>query len=169
MGNRGDKQHAVSVLKDVFTDSNIVIVSYDNGLKAAEMKDLRKKVKQSSGRYLVVKNTLAKIALKDSNCVKIEHLLSGPASITYSDDPVSITKALTEFSKQNDRLEIKGAVMDGNFLDAAAIKVLASLPPLDVLRAQLIGLCGAAATGIARLLRAPAEQLARVFGAYSEK
>jgi hypothetical protein len=93
----------------------------------------------------------------------------GPVAIAYSPDPVSAAKAADEFSKENSKLVIIGAVMGEQVLDATGVEALAKLPSLDQLRGKIIGLIQAPATKVAGVIQAPASQLARVVSAYASK
>ena len=92
-------------------------------------------------------------------------MFSGPTAIAYSQDPVAAPKVAAKFAKENDNLVIIGGIMDTTVLDAEGVKNLASLPSLDELRGQLVGLINSPATKVAGVLQAPAGQLARVLGA----
>ncbi|WP_165379631.1 50S ribosomal protein L10 [Rickettsiales endosymbiont of Peranema trichophorum] len=162
MTSKVEKREFVAKLEGVFATSQFVLIAHDKGLKALDVKDLRRKVKSSDGTYMVVKNTLAKIAVDGSSFRELERFLTGPTSVVYSNDPVSVSKAVAQFVKQNDKLEVKAAVMGGVLLDATAVQALSTLPSLDVLRGQLVGLCNAPAVSLIRVLRAPAEQIARL-------
>jgi large subunit ribosomal protein L10 len=96
-------------------------------------------------------------------------LLTGPTALATSVDPVAAAKAVVEFAKTNDKLEIVGGSMGSMLLTADGVKALASLPSLDQLRGTIIGLVQAPATKLAQLATAPAAKLARVFGAYATK
>jgi large subunit ribosomal protein L10 len=135
----------------------------------AESTDLRAKMREAGATYQVAKNRLAKIALKDTDYAGIEEYLSGPTALAYSEDPVAAAKAVVEFAKTNDRLEVVGGSMGSQVLDEAGVRSLASMPSLDELRGKLVGLVNAPATKIAQVVNAPANKLARVFGAYAAK
>ena len=96
-------------------------------------------------------------------------MFQGPVAIAFSPDPVSAAKATDEFSKENSKLVIIGAVMGDQVLDAKGVEALAKLPSLDQLRGKLVGLIQAPATKVAGVLQAPAGQLARVVSAYANK
>jgi large subunit ribosomal protein L10 len=113
----------------------------------------------------VTKNRLVKLALAGTPNESVSEFFSGPTAIAFSEDPVAAPKVAAKFAKENDNLKIVGGIMDGNVLDAEGVKNLASLPSLDELRGQLVGLINAPATKIAGVLQAPAGQLARVMGA----
>jgi large subunit ribosomal protein L10 len=126
-------------------------------------------MREVGATYQVAKNRLAKIALKDTDYAGIEEYLSGPTALAYSEDPVAAAKAVVEFAKTNDRIEVVGGSMGSQVLDEAGVRALASMPSLDELRGKLVGLVNAPATKIAQVVNAPANKLARVFGAYAAK
>ncbi|WP_370183592.1 50S ribosomal protein L10 [Alteriqipengyuania sp.] len=167
--DRSQKTDAVAQLNNVFNEAGVVVVTRNLGLTVAESTDLRAKMREVGATYQVAKNRLAKIALKDTDYAGIDESLSGPTALAYSADPVAAAKAVVEFAKSNDRLEVVGGSMGSQVLDEAGVKALASMPSLDELRGKLVGLVNAPATKIAQVVNAPANKLARVFGAYAAK
>ena len=167
--NRSEKTDAVAALNATFGEAAVVVVTRNLGLTVAQSTDLRNKMRDAGASYKVAKNSLAKIALKDTQYVNVSELLTGPVAIATSADPVAAAKIAVEFAKTNDKLEIVGGAMGETVLDVDGVKALASLPSLDELRAKLIGLVQAPATKIAQIIVAPAGKLARVFGAYATK
>ena len=93
-------------------------------------------------------------------------MFSGPTTVAYSDDPAAAAKVAVSFAKDNDKFEVIGGGFAGQELSLEQVQALAALPPLDELRAKLVGMISTPATRIAALTAAPAGQLARVFGAY---
>lgn len=167
--NRKIKEDLVQSVKSIFNSSNIVIITHNKGLTVSKIKELRKSVKQLGGGHVVAKNTLVKIAMQDTKFAELSKLMVGPTAITYSSDVVGAAKSLCDFSKQSDKIDIVGGMMDGVYLTPDAVKTLASLPSLDELRSRLIGLIAAPATKIARILQTPGTQVARVISEYSKK
>ena len=167
--DRSQKTDAVAQLNNVFNEAGVVVVTRNLGLTVAESTDLRAKMREAGATYQVAKNRLAKIALKDTDYAGIEEYLSGPTALAYSADPVAAAKAVVEFAKTNDRIEVVGGSMGSQVLDEAGVRSLASMPSLDELRGKLVGLVNAPATKIAQVVNAPANKLARVFGAYAAK
>ena len=167
--DRSQKTDAVAQLNDVFNEAGVVVVTRNLGLTVAESTDLRAKMREAGATYQVAKNRLAKIALKDTDYAGIEEYLNGPTALAYSEDPVAAAKAVVEFAKTNDRIEVVGGSMGSQVLDEAGVRSLASMPSLDELRGKLVGLVNAPATKIAQVVNAPANKLARVFGAYAAK
>ncbi|MXP11101.1 50S ribosomal protein L10 [Pseudoblastomonas halimionae] len=167
--DRSQKTDAVAQLNEVFNEAGVVVVTRNLGLSVAESTDLRAKMREAGATYQVAKNRLAKIALKDTDYAGIDEYLTGPTALAYSEDPVAAAKAVVEFAKSNDRIEVVGGSMGSQVLDEAGVRSLASMPSLDELRGTLIGLVNAPATKIAQVVNAPANKLARVFGAYGAK
>ena len=134
----------------------------------AQSTALRGKIREAGASYKVAKNRLAKLAIKDTAYEGLGDMLTGPTAIAASLDPVAAAKAVVDFAKTTDKIEIVGGSMGSQVLNAEGVKALASMPSLDELRAKLIGLVQAPATKIAQLSTAPAAKLARVFGAYAK-
>ena len=167
--DRAQKKEAVAELKQTFNESSVVVVTRNLGLTVAQSTALRNRMRDAGARYKVAKNRLALIALEGTRYQPISDLLTGPTALATSDDPVAAAKAVVEFAKTNDRLEIVGGAMGETVLDVNGVKALAELPSLDELRAKIVGLIQAPASKIARTINEPGAQLARVFGAYGAK
>ncbi len=166
--DRSQKAESVASLNAVFSEVGVVIVARNLGLTVAQSTALRGKIRDAGASYKVAKNRLARLAIKDTDYAGIGDMLTGPTAIASSVDPVAAAKAVVEFAKTNDKLEIVGGSMGSLVLNAEGIKALAAMPSLDQLRGTIIGLVQAPATKIAQLVTAPAGKLARVFGAYAE-
>ncbi|RMF04653.1 MAG: 50S ribosomal protein L10 [Alphaproteobacteria bacterium] len=167
--DRAQKRELVAALHDVFSNTGVVVVAHYSGLTVADMTDLRRRMKDAGGRVQVAKNRLAKRALEGTEMAGIADLFTGPTCIVYSDDPVAAPKIAVNFAKDHDKLVILGGAMGATVLDSEGVKSLASLPSLDELRAQLVGLIQAPAGKIAQVLNAPAGKLARVFAAKGQE
>ncbi len=129
------------------------------GLTVKEVEQLRRNVREADGVMKVYKNSLMSIALADLELPNMDEILAGPSAFVFTTgDPVAPAKALKDFAKSNQNLELKGGIMENEFQDAAAANAIASLPSRD----QLLG-------GIAASLTAVASQLAIAFGEMSEK
>ena len=161
-----EKHKFVTSLKSALKDAGIVIVTRQTALSVAESTVLRTKMRDVGGSFKIAKNTLAKLAVKDLPCEEISQHLTGPTGLSYSVDPVAAAKAVADFAKGNEKLQIVCGMLGQTFLSAQNVQELAKLPSLDELRGTLIGLIQAPATKIAGVTQAPASQLARVFSAY---
>ena len=167
--DRSQKADLVDELKNVFTETSVVVITRNLGLSVAQSTDLRLKMRDAGAQFKVAKNRLALIALEGTKYGPIGDMLTGPTALATSIDPVAAAKVAVDFAKTNDRLEIVGGAMGPTLLDAEGIKALAALPSLDELRGKLVGLIQAPASKIARTVSEPGAQLARVFGAYAAK
>ena len=166
--DRSQKADAVAQLNATFGEAGVVVITRNLGMTVAQTTALRVKMRESGASFKVSKNSLAKLAIVDTNYAGISELLTGPVALATSVDPVAAAKITVEFAKTNDKLEVIGGAMGTVVLDANGIKALATMPSLDEMRATLIGLVQAPATKIAQVVVAPATKLARVFSVYAE-
>jgi large subunit ribosomal protein L10 len=167
--DRSQKAESVAQLNATFQEVGVVVITRNLGMTVAQSTALRGKVRDAGATYKVAKNRLAKLAIKDTNYAGIDEMLTGPTAIASSVDPVAAAKAVVDFAKTTDKIEIVGGSMGAQVLNAEGVKALASMPSLDELRGKLVGLVQAPATKLAQLSTAPAAKLARVFGAYAAK
>ena len=168
--DRAEKQVSIRELKGVFADAAAVVVTHYMGLTVAEMTDLRLRLRKEGATLKVVKNTLVQKALDGAIGEAGDSLFKGPVAIAYGPDPVSAAKVVTQFAKENDKLSVVGGVLgQTTVMDKSAVASLATLPSLDQIRSQLIGLLNSPATKVVGVIQAPAAQLARVMNAYATK
>ena len=163
--DRAAKRELVDSLHDELKSTGVVVVAHNTGMVAAQSAEFRKRVKEAGGSVKVAKNTLAKLAFKDTDADKLMSLMKGPTILAFSKDPIAAAKAAVTYAKGNDKLVILGGAMGKTILDANGVKALAKLPSLDELRAKIIGLLNAPATKIARTVKEPGAKLARVIQA----
>ena len=156
--NREEKAQLLSELNELFSNSEIVVVSHYKGLTVKEVSELRDNIRKVGAGFRVTKNRITRLALKGTNFENLADLFKGQTAIAFASDPVSACKACVEFAKTNEKLIIVGGAMGTGVLSTDEINKLASIPSMDELRAKIIG-----------LLQAPGAQLARVTKAYSEK
>ena len=147
----------------------VILVEY-TGVTMKNMDDIRAKIREAGGEFHVLKNTLARRAFADNGMdFPQEYLLNSTAVSFAFSDPASTAKALSDATKGNEFVKVKGGFMDGQVLDADQVKALASMPPLPVVRAQLLGVLQAPAGKLVRTIAEPARGLAAVIKAFSEK
>ena len=163
--DRAAKRELIDRLHTVFDDAGVVVVAHNTGMVAAQSAEFRRVVKDAGGSVKVAKNKLVQLAIKDTATADISDLLKGPTVLAYSKDPIAAAKTAVAYAKGNDKLVILGGAMGKTVLDAKGVKALAELPSLDELRATLIGILNAPATKIARTIKEPGGQLARVIQA----
>lgn len=158
MPNAQNVEILASIKEDLTDVAAVWVVDYC-GLTVKEFQQLRRSVREADGTMSVYKNTLVKRALAELDMVNMDSILEGPSAFVFAkEDAVSPAKALKDFAAQNQKLELKGGIMDGEFQDAEAFKTIASLPSKD----QLLGQIASSLTGVA-------SQLAIALGEMSEK
>ncbi|MFN8790302.1 MAG: 50S ribosomal protein L10 [Bdellovibrionales bacterium] len=161
MMTRAKKEQEVKSLKDKFNKAKGAFIIDFKGMKVEQVTSLRKKLNQAEAEMKVVRNTLAKIAYKEHPAVDaaLGSSMKGTNAIVFSYGEVNAAaKALSEFAKDVEVLQIKTGMMDGNALDERKIKFLASLPGKDQVRAMFLG-----------VLNAPGSKLARCLNEYVKK
>ena len=150
--------------------SRALIVTEYRGLNMKQIDDLRAKVRQAGGEFHIVKNTLGKLAFQKEGMSLPEGLFEGSTAIGFAfNDAPAVAKTMTEFARTSEFLKIKGGFLDKRPVSAADITALAELPPLPVIRAQLLGTLLSPASTLARTLAEPARGLAAVIKALAEK
>ena len=148
-----EKQQITKDLHDRFARSAIIVVTDYQGLDVASISDLRRKLRESNIEYQVVKNTLLVRAAEGTEVALIKDHFKGPSAVAISyDDPVAPAKVLSQFAKDNNKLEIKVGMLNGKVLDNQAIKALATLPSREVLLAHFLSALNAVPTSIVRVL-----------------
>ncbi|MBN2360016.1 MAG: 50S ribosomal protein L10 [Deltaproteobacteria bacterium] len=140
-----------------------------SSLTVAESTALRRRFKEAKVSYEVVRNTLARIALKETPLDIAVDLLDGPTAIAWSqDDPAAPARVAMAYSKEVDRFQIRGGFAGGQKLDAEGVKELATMPSFNDLRAMLLGTIDAVAAKLLAQINAPAQQLVGVCQARKE-
>jgi len=149
------KKSIVEDLHERFSKSKVLIVTDYKGLDVTTINALRRKLREADVEYKVVKNSLMVRAAEDTDVDLIKESFKGPNAIAISyEDPVAPAKVLTDFAKENKKLEIKMGVMDGKVMDASAIKALSALPSKEALIGQLLSVMNGVPTGFVRTLNA---------------
>lgn len=146
----------------------VVLVEY-SGLTMKGLDVVRAKLREAGGELHIVKNTLAKLALEKAGYKVPEAYVEKSTAIGFAfTDAAGFTKTLTEAIKGLEAVKIKGGFMDAMVLSPAQVKAVADLPPLAVLRAQLLGVLQAPAGKLVRTLAEPGRALAYVVRAHAE-
>jgi large subunit ribosomal protein L10 len=157
-----DKERVVEELTEKLRNSETMIVADYRGLTMPQIDALRGKLIESGARFSVVKNTLTRRAAEAAGADALLALLEGPSAIAFVEadgDAVAVAKALADSARDTKILEIRGGVMQGRVISGADVEALAKLPPLDVLRGQVIGAVIAPLNAIAGLINAPLQNL----------
>ncbi|MEK6375783.1 MAG: 50S ribosomal protein L10 [Acidobacteriota bacterium] len=155
MKTREEKSQEVSELSEqIGKASNAFLIDF-KGITVPQVTELRKQVRQTNSGYVVVKNTLALIALKDSPIINMKGQFTGPTAIAFnSTDAVVLAKALTKFAKDVPAVRFKGALLDGQVLPASEIQNIASLPSREELVAKLLFMLQSPIRGLVTVLQA---------------
>jgi large subunit ribosomal protein L10 len=154
------KETEVRQLQEKLRVARAVILTDYRGLNVADMTALRKLLRKDSIEYRVIKNRLAKIAIKDTPFADLDPLLSGPTGIALSrDDPAASSKLLSQFLRTSGNLNIKGGVIEGRLYKKEEILAIAELPPREVLISQVVNSIASPLSGFLRVLGAPIVQL----------
>lgn len=167
--DRTQKQEMVKMLESVFDDSGSVVLAEYSGMTVADITDLRAKLREVGATVKVVKNRLAKIALKGKPGEGVADLFKGPVAIAYAEDMVSAPKVAVKFAKDSDHFNILGGFMGEEVFDVAGVEALSKLPS----REELIGMAAQRLLGqaseIVSRLNAPGSALAGAIGVIGEQ
>ena len=163
---REEKAQYIEKLQSALSDAEVIVTTRFTGIGVESLNKLRNDLRASGGSYRVVKNTLLRRAVNDTDMAPLVEGLKGPVALAYSSsNPVETAKALKAFSKENALLVIEGGIMSGRALSAADIDALAELPSLDQLRAQMLALLQAVPQQLLRVLQAPSRDFVGVLEA----
>ena len=172
---KAEKVAVVAEVREKFQSSEAVVLTEYRGLNVTDMAVLRKAMREAGGEYKVYKNSLVRFAAKELD-LEIEELLVGPTAIAFTGtrpdgkdaDPVSVAKALANFSKDNENLVIKGGMLDGKLLTTDEIISLSKIAPREELLAKLAGGMAAPMQQMAGLLKAVPQKFAYALSALIE-
>ena len=164
------KKHVVAEVNEVAANAQAVIAAEYLGLSVSDMTDLRVQARAQGVQIRVVKNSLAKRAIKGTEFECLSDSLSGPLLLVFSsEDPGAGALIVEEFTKTNERLVTTAIAFAGEVRPAEDLKLLASMPTLDEARSQLLAVLAAPATQLVRTLAEPAGQFVRVVAAYRDQ
>ena len=164
------KVDSVEALKERLGTAKTAVLTEYRGLSVRQISDLRKQLKGAAAEYKVVKNRLARLAVKGSALDALGVHLKGPTGLVFTkqQDPVAVAKALQAFVRANPALTIKLGFVEGKVVQPAELKALADLPSKEALRSQLVGALQGPASQLVSLLTAPQRELVRVLEARSQ-
>src|SRR2546423_211217 len=165
---RQDKERIVTELAERLKSSQNLLVADYRGLTMPEIDELRSKLLETGARFSVVKNTLTRLAAEQAGATQLLELIDGPTAIAFIDaegDPAAAAKILNDTARAHDVLVIRGGLLEGDTVSDVEVKRLATLPPSDVLRAQLASAVAAPLTTIVGLFTAPLRDLVNVLDA----
>lgn len=158
-----EKAQQVTAVQERLKAAKMALVTEYRGLTVAQMTRLRKELRQVAGEYKVIKNTLVRRALKGTAYDSLDKLLEGPTGWVFGyEDPVTVSKVLVKFLEDNQKLTIKGGLLEGQALDQAQVKSLAKMPSRTELQAKLLALMQAPVVQLLRLAQEPGARMVRL-------
>jgi large subunit ribosomal protein L10 len=159
---RPEKEKIVAELTERLQQSETMIVADYRGLSVKEIDELRTKLLEQGATFTVVKNSLTRRAAEAAGAETLLTLLDGPSAIAFLEtggDAVAVAKALADSARTTRILAVRGGVMQGRAITAEEVEELAKLPPVDVLRGQVLGAVSAPLYAIVGLFTAPLQNL----------
>jgi large subunit ribosomal protein L10 len=159
---REDKQQVVEELTERLKTAETLIVADYRGLTMPQIDTLRGRLLEQGARFSVVKNTLTRRAAEAAGSEALLALLEGPTAIAFLEaggDPAAVAKTISDVARDTRILQIRGGVLEGRAMTAEEVDSLAKLPPVDVLRGQVLGAIVAPLTAMLALLTAPLQSL----------
>jgi large subunit ribosomal protein L10 len=163
------KNELIAQYSEWVSRSKALVLTQYLGLTMKDIDTLRAKVRENGGEFHIIKNTLAKLAFEQAGLPVPEGQFEGSTAIVFAfTDAPAMVKIVTEFAKTSEFLKIKGGYLEKQSLSPEGVKAVAELPPLPVVRAQLLGTLLAPAGKLVRTLAEPGRMIAAVIQAYAE-
>lgn len=153
-----EKQQLVNEVTAKLQESSCTVVADYRGLTVAQVTQLRKNLREAGVEFQVLKNSLVRRATAEANLTELDAVLTGPTAVAFGKDVVAPAKVLSDFAKKNDKLQIKGGVVEGRVVDPAQIKALADLPSREGLLSMLLSVLQAPMRNFALAVKAVAEK-----------
>jgi large subunit ribosomal protein L10 len=161
--NKEEKQQTVESLGEQFRSLDSAFLINYRGLKVVDATELRRKIREIDGCYVVVKNTLALLAAKQTKLEQLEPFFEGPTAVAYHQkDVVGLAKLLTEIGKGNPNFVFKAALVEGKVVPTSEIQAIASMPSREVMLSKLVFILKAPLQRLTTVLKAPVRNLALV-------
>lgn len=168
--NQEIKKQVVNDLKEKISKTAFAVVTDYRGLTVAEITELRKRLQKSNADYKIAKNTLIKLAIKDTNLAELEKLLEGTTALLLGyGEPNECAKTFVDYIKEIEKGDIKGGILDGKLLTKAEVKTFAALPSKEVLLGQIAGLLVANTGGIAGIFESLIRDIAHLVEEVAKK
>lgn len=167
---RADKSSMKDYIAGVVKESDyLFFVSY-KGMKVAELNEFRKQLREVKATCQVLKNTYLLLGMKDNQvALPAEFALTGDTAVVYGQrDAAGAAKVIRDYAKSNDKVKLKGGLLDGSILSPAAAKSVADLPPKAVLQAMLLGVLQAPMGNLVRVLNGKLSSVVYVLQAYQD-
>ncbi len=168
--SREKKEAMVADYVDKLSRSQVMILADYRGLTVANVTDLRQRLRAQDSGFHVIKNSLFALALQECGIEVPAAHLDGPLGVGFAyGDPSAVAKVLLDFARETQILQVKGAILSGQFVGAEQVRAIADLPPREVLLAQLLGTVQGPMSTLVSTITAPLRELAQVLRARSEQ
>ena len=167
---QAEKKAEVKRIEDKLKNSSSVVFTEFRGLDVHDIQKLRKQLRENNVEYKVIKNTLARIAVRNLDMEELDEYLTGPTAFaTAAEDLVAPAKILFDFSKEHEALQIKGGILEGEVISADKVKALATLPSREVLLATLVGSLNGPIVGFMNVVNGPLRGFVGTLNAVAEQ
>lgn len=167
---RPEKVAAVESIADLFKDARSVVLNDFTGLDVEKISELRRLCRENNVEYRVVKNTLAKLGVQQTDAAELAEFFEGPTALAISRSSENeAAKVLADFAKKNDLPKFKAGVVDGNVIDATAVLVLSKLPSKEELVSMVLAGITSPASGVVAVLQGPLRNLVSVLNQITEQ
>ena len=164
--DKNKKEQVVAELREALTQAPSVVVASSFGMSANDVNEMRAKLRAQGVRYHVVKNTLAKLAISGTELEGLAEHFKGPTAVAWhAEDAVVTAKALVDYKKDAEKLELKAGYLGGAVLGVSGVEQLSKMPSLDESRATLLALMMQVPTNIARVINAVPQNILNVLNA----
>jgi large subunit ribosomal protein L10 len=166
---REKKEQLVEEYREIIERSRGLILTGYNGLTVRDTEELRAKMREVGGEFHIVKNSLAELALEAAGVPVPEGSLEGTTAIGFAEHDIpTVAKAIVDLAKERNVLQVKAGIIEGNIYLPERVEKLADLPPLPIVRGQLLGLLQAPGGSVVNTLASSVRQIVNVVKAYSE-
>ena len=167
--DREQKKIAVKSLKKHFEEAEGIVVTHYLGLNTSELTEFRQKVNKAGSKFFVAKNSLVKIASKETPYEGLEDYFKGPTAIVFSKDPVAGIKVVKKYSEENEKLRVVKASLNDKIIDEEEFNSLSKLSSLEDLRSQIASYLLAPHQNLVQIFKAASTELVGVLNNYSKK
>lgn len=168
--SRNKKEELVQEYREIIERSRGLIMTGYSGLTVRDTEELRTKMREVGGEFHIVKNSLVELAMEEAGVPVPDGSLEGTTAIGFADEDIpTVAKAIVDLAKERNVLQVKAAIIEGNIYQPDRIEKLADLPPLPIVRGQLLGLLQAPGGRVVNTLAGSVRQVLNVVKAYSEQ
>ena len=167
--DRCNKENLVSCYVKLFQDHKAIFLINNLGLSVADSRYMKKELHSVGVKFLMIKNSLLRVAVGKLNFLNISDLFVGPIVLAYSNEPISSSKLLVRLLHQGSKIKIVGGFVSGHRLEEQDVLALSKMPAQNEIRGQIIHLLNSTSVKLLSLMNLPASKLVRLIESYSKK